>query len=265
MKLLALVLSLAVASAAPAADLPAFASASALYAGGRYAEATTAFEQLATLRPDDATVAFHLGKLAIHRRDYPAALDLLDRAAALSPRDSTITLWLGNAHAWSASVAAGFTDRVRHGRRALTLYRRAVELDPENVPARFALMNFCRHVPALAGGGLSRAHEQVREIARRDAITGAYALALLSFHERKFSATYDLIRRLLEKEPQHYGANFLLGRLAAASGEHRDEGRAALRGCLARTPGENDDPHDDVRALLAQLETGGATTATVAR
>lgn len=172
-----------------------------------------------------------------------------------------MTLWLGNAHAWSASVAAGFKDRLGHGRQALALYRRAVELDPESVPARFALMNFYRHVPALVGGGLHRAYEQAREIARRDEITGAHAHALLSFHEKKFPLAYDTLRQLLEKQPAHYGANFLLGRLAAASGEHRDEGRAALLRCLALTPGENDDPHDDVHALLAQLPSDRVTPA----
>jgi tetratricopeptide (TPR) repeat protein len=260
MKRLALALSFAVTlTAAPAPT--ALDRARALYESGCYAEASAAFEPLARGVPANATLLFYLGKLAVHRRDYATALDLLGRADACAPRDPAITLWLGNAHAWSASIATGFKDRVSHGRRALALYRRAVELDPESVPARFALMNFYRHVPALLGGGLERADEQAREIARRDAITGAYARALLSFHEKKFIVAYDTLRQLLAKRPQHYGANFLLGRLAAACGEHREEARAALRRCLALTPSETDDPHDDARALLAQLEAGAAASA----
>lgn len=260
MKRLALVLSFVTTlNAAP--DPAALGHARALYDVGRYAEATAAFEPLTRLDPRDATPLFYLGKLAVHRRDYPTALDLLARAAERAPRDSCIALWLGNAHAWSASVADGLKDRFGHGRKALAHYRRAVELDPDNVPARFALMNFYRHVPAVLGGGMNRAHEQAAEIARRDEIAGAYARALLAFHEKKFSAAYDTLWQLLEKQPAHYGANFLLGRLAAASGEHRDEGEAALRRCLARTPGENDDPHDDARALLALLESNGSSAA----
>lgn len=265
MKLFALALSLAIPLAA--AEPVTLSQARALYDGGRYSEAAVAFTALARTDPDNSALLFHLGKLAIHRRDYPAAVDFLSRAAEKSPGDASIALWLGNAHAWSASVAASLKDRVGHGRRALAFYRRAVELDPESVPARFALMNFYRHVPALLGGGLPRAYEQAREIARRDELTGAQARALLSLHEKKYATAYDELRGLLARAPQHYGANFLLGRIAAVSGAHGEEGRAALRRCLALRPGENDDSHDDVRALLAQLDapTSGATTAPMAR
>ncbi|MBI2511707.1 MAG: tetratricopeptide repeat protein [Opitutae bacterium] len=252
MKRLALALCFAASlSAAARTDL---AGASALYTQGRYADASAAFEQIARTEPESAVVLFHLGKLAVHGHDYAAAIERLTRAAALAPNDAAITLWLGNAHAWSASVSEGLTARVSHGRKALALYRRAVALDPENVPARFALMNFYRHVPAMLGGGLDRAYREAGEIARRDATAGAYARALLSFHEQKFSVAYDTLELLLEKSPDHYGANFLLGRLAAASRQHCAEGRASLQRCLRLTPTENDDPHADARALLAQLE-----------
>lgn len=252
MKLFAFAFSLVVPLTA--AEPAALSQARALYDGGRYSEAAVAFTALARTDPDNSVLLFHLGKLAIHRRDYPAAVDFLSRAAAKSPRDAAITLWLGNAHAWSASVATGLKDQVGHGRRALALYRRAVELDAESVPARFALMNFYRHVPALLGGGLQRAYEQAHEIARRDELTGAQARALLSLHEKKYATAYDELQGLLARVPEHYGANFLLGRIAVASGTHCEAGRAALRRCLALRPGENDDSHDDVRALLAQLD-----------
>lgn len=233
---------------------PTLEEATALYASGRYAEANAAFEQLRSDTPEAEPVLYHLGKLAVHRGDYPRAVDLLERATALAPDDAGAVLWLGNAHAWSASVAEKFTTRIGHGRRALSLYRRAVELDPANLPARFALMNFCRHVPAVFGGGIDRAYVQVREIASRDADAGTYAQALLLFHEQKHDAAYATLTRLRLRQPNHYGASFLLGRLAAASGKHLDEARAALRLCLRLTPGENDDSHDAAALLLASLD-----------
>lgn len=241
------------------AEEPPLAAACALYTAGRYAEATAAFERLAVAAPDSAPVAYHLGKLAVHHRDYARAVALLERAAELAPRDAAVVLWLGNAHAWSASVAEGFAARVRHGRRALSLYRRAVELDPESVPARFALMNFYRHVPALLGGGVERAYEQAGEIARRDAEAGAYARALLSFHEKKYDIARETLALLLGRNPRHYGANFLLGRLAVATGAHTGEARAALRLCLQLAPDENDDPRDAAEDLLAALEKPAAS------
>lgn len=242
------------AAALHAAEPAALAHATALYAAGRYAEAAASFEEIARCEPDAPAVLYHLGKLAVHRRDYPRAIELLERAAQEAPRDAAITLWLGHAHAWSASVAEGLGPRVSHGRKALALYRRAVELDPASVPARFGLMNFHRHVPALLGGGMDRARAQAAEIARLDPVAGAHARAVLAFHQQEFDAAHATLQRLLAQNPADYAANFLLGRLAVASGGHRDEGRAALERCLVLTPTENDEPHDAVRALLAQLE-----------
>lgn len=233
---------------------PTLEEATALYASGRYAEANAAFEQLGNSTSEAQPVLYHLGKLAVHRGDYPRAVELLERAVVLSPSDAGAVLWLGNAHAWSASVAEKFTARIGHGRRALSLYCRAVELDPANLPARFALMNFCRHVPAVFGGGIDRAYVQVREIASRDVDAGTYAQALLLFHEQKHDAAYAALATLRVRQPRHYGASFLLGRLAAASGKHVDEDRAALRLCLRLTPSENDDSHDAVALLLASLD-----------
>lgn len=240
------------------AEDAALSGARALYDAGRYAEATEAF---ARLPPDSAMVLYYRGKLAVQRRDYARAVEYLERAVELAPRDAAVTLWLGNAHAWSASVDEKFSGRIRHGRRALAMYRRAVELDPESVPARFALMNFYRHVPALLGGGTDRAYEQAREIARRDPVAGAYARALLSLHEKKYDIAYDTLAILRERNPPHYGANFLLGRLAVASRTHLAEGRAALQTCLRLTPGENDDPHDVVTEMLKELEVAVAQAA----
>ncbi|MBI5424102.1 MAG: tetratricopeptide repeat protein [Opitutae bacterium] len=242
------------AAALHAAEPAALAHATALYAAGRYAEATASFEEIARHEPAAPAVLYHLGKLVLHRRDYPRAVELLARAAQAAPNDAAIALWLGNAHAWSASVAESLGPRVSHGRQALAHYRRAVELDPSSVPARFSLMNFYRHVPALLGGGLNRACAQAAEIDRLDPVAGAHARALLAFHQQNFDAARATLQQLLAKKPAHYAANFLLGRLAVASGRHRDEGRAALERCLQLTPTENDEPHDEARALLAQLD-----------
>ncbi|MBX3737140.1 MAG: tetratricopeptide repeat protein [Candidatus Didemnitutus sp.] len=242
------------ATAVHAAEPAALARATALYAAGRYAEATASFAEIARDEPDAPAALYYLGKLAVHRRDYPCAVELLERAAQASPTDAAIALWLGNAHAWSASVAEGLGARVSHGRKALAHYRRAVELDPTSVPARFSLMNFYRHVPALLGGGIDRARAQAAEIDRLDPVAGAHARALLAFHQQDFAAAHATLQPLLAQHPAHYAANFLLGRIAVASGQYREAGRAALERCLQLPPTENDESHAEARALLAQLE-----------
>jgi hypothetical protein len=48
-------------------------------------------------------------------------------------------------------------------------FQKAVELDPSNMDAQFGLMGYYLAAPAIAGGGIDKARDQARAIARVDA------------------------------------------------------------------------------------------------
>ncbi len=100
----------------------------------------------------DATSRLRAGQQAVHRGDHAEAIRVLEEAAAQSPQDAEIQHWLGNAYAWAAAQAE-LCDKPALGKKCLAAYRRALELDPDNLPARFGLMNFivmCRACSAAA-------------------------------------------------------------------------------------------------------------------
>ncbi|AOS44184.1 Tetratricopeptide repeat protein [Lacunisphaera limnophila] len=230
-----------------------------LYRAGRQAEAEIVFRQRLAERPECAETRCYLGKLAIRRGDYPAATELLEQAVALAPRESEYHHWLGNSLAWAAA-GAPFREKAALGRRCLAAYRHALELDPDNLRARFSLMNFYRHVPRLLGGGLGRAREEAAEIHRRDPVEGAYARAVLQAQEEDFAAAFSSLREVLARQPGHYAANHLLGQVALASGERLAEGAYALRRCLELEPTETDAGHEAVVRCLGELRARGAGT-----
>lgn len=193
-----------------------------------------------------------LGQAAVQRGEYAAAAGLLEQAVVLAPRESGYAHWLGNSYAWAAATAP-MCDKPALGRKCLAAYLRAVELDPNNLPARFSLMNFYRRVPRVFGGGLARAHDVAREIARRDPLQGAYARAILLGDERKYADAFLVLADVTRRNPSHYGAHFTVGRLALESGERKQEGEAALRRCLELTPTENDESHEAAARCLDQL------------
>lgn len=200
-----------------------------------------------------------LGKDAVQRGEYAAAVELLERSVALAPRESDYAHWLGNSYAWAAATAP-LSDKPGLGRKCLAAYQRAIELDPENLPARFSLMNFYRRVPRLLGGGLARAREEAAEIERRDSLRGAHARAILLGDEKKYAGAYALLSDVTRRNPSYYGAQLSLGQLALESGGYKEEGIAALRRCLELTPSENDENHERVIQYLEQLNGPRAET-----
>jgi tetratricopeptide (TPR) repeat protein len=179
-------------------------------------------------------------------------MEQLERAVALAPQESDYQHWLGNSYAWAAATAP-VCDKAALGRKCLAAYQHAIALDPDNLPVRFSLMNFYRHVPRLLGGGLGRAAAEAEEIRRRDPVQGGYAQAVLLGDEKKYPAAFAALAEVLRQRPDHYAANCLLGRLALASGAQQAEGAAALRHCLQLTPSENDESHEAVARWLGQL------------
>ncbi len=206
-------------------------------------------------QPDDPARLLKLGIQALRRSDFMEAIDLFKKSAELAPRDSDPYHWLGNGYAWAAATAP-LHDKADLGRRCLQAYRVSLDLDPDNLRARFGLMNFYRHVPRLLGGGLGRAYAEAEEIRRRDPVEGSYALAVLYVHEKKHEAAFAALEQVIAEIPTHYAAHCLFGRLALETGKRRAEGEAALRQCLELTPLDTDESHEAVSRYLEELTSG---------
>ena len=80
----------AAAPAAPAAPATATAEARALYDGGRYEDAASAYEKLAAASPRSAALLYDLGDADFKAGRLGRATASFERAFALDPRDSDI-------------------------------------------------------------------------------------------------------------------------------------------------------------------------------
>jgi tetratricopeptide (TPR) repeat protein len=233
-------LSLATLGAA-AVDPVAFSAAVELYAQHKPLEAQKVFESLATANPDHADIQFYLGRLALQRDDYEKAVGYLEKAVELSPNDSRFHHRLGDAYGRSAQKAGLFSKMSLAG-KCRAEYEKAVELDPKSLDARFSLLGFYQQAPAIAGGGLDKAHAQAEEIKKLDANRGRMAVAGLYVVEKKYDQAYAEFEGALKQNPDDYAALFQYGRLSAICGERLDQGLAMLRQCLAQTPPEGQPP-----------------------
>jgi tetratricopeptide (TPR) repeat protein len=217
------------------------AEAQELYRAKRYAEARTAFAQVAAADPDNADAAYHLGQLALMRYEQEEAVKWLEKATTLAPRSSPYFKALGDAYGLSAQKA-GLFSQLGFARKCLAAYEKGVALDPQNVSARYALFNFYRSAPSLVGGGMDKARAQAQEIQKLDVLRGTLALVEISVADKKYAEAFETLENYRRSHPEALDAVYQIGRMAVLSGLQLDEGAAALKEYLTHTPDDNQPP-----------------------
>jgi tetratricopeptide (TPR) repeat protein len=228
------------------------AEAQELYRAKRYAEARTAFEQVAAVDPDNTEAAYRLGRLALMRNEQEEAVKWLEKATMLAPRSSPYFKALGDAYGLSAQKA-GLFSKLGFARKCLAAYEKGVALDPQSVSARHALFDFYRTAPAIVGGGLDKARAQAQEIQKLDVVRGTLALVEVSVADEKYEEAFATLEDFRRSHPETLDAVYQIGRVAVLSGLRLDEGAAALKDYLTHTPNENQPPFWAAHWRLGQI------------
>jgi tetratricopeptide (TPR) repeat protein len=93
-------------------------------------------------------------------------------------------------------VARAHLQEARHSTNAVRLFylgwvigdelEEVIRLDPSRTDARLDLVRFYVIAPRLVGGGVGKAREQARQIARRDAALGAFAEGYIGYRQRAY-------------------------------------------------------------------------------
>jgi tetratricopeptide (TPR) repeat protein len=125
----------------------------------KYAEVETLANARLAHDPDDANAL--VAKAEAVAAMGPAnrideAVRLGERCTATHPQHSACYLALGNALGAKAQHA-GPMSAMSYAVRIRDAFTKAVELDPRNTDARFALLDYYLQAPALVGGGKGRA------------------------------------------------------------------------------------------------------------
>jgi len=215
------------------------------------------------------------GRQAIIRGDYQKAVTLLEQAVAQYPNNSTGHYLLGGAYGELAQKSSVF-KQPGLAKKAKNSLERAVELDGNNIEARFGLIDFYMIAPGFMGGSEAKALAQAAEIKKRDSLDGHRAMARIYTRQKKAGpARNELVAAVREQpaSPQahyHYatfllsennykGADpefetaikldaaympsyFRLGQTAVLGESNYTRGEEALRKYLTHTPSESEPP-----------------------
>lgn len=150
------------------------------------------------------------GLAALGRRDYQKSIDLYEQAVKLAPNNAEYHYYLGAAYGELAQKA-GMIKQARLAPKIKGLFERAVELDPNYIEARLALIDYYTIAPGFMGGDMDKALQQAGEIKKRNGIEGHRAFARVYTRQKKM----DLARKEyvdgVRENPTSARAHYLLG------------------------------------------------------
>ena len=166
-------------SAAEAAEVD-----SLLARAGRAAEAGDAetarvlYEEVLDAAPKDHRAWNGLAFVGLLENDPDSAIDYARKAVKADKRNSLYHFILANGYGMKAE-RGGFRA-MYYGGKFKSECEAAVEYDPENVDAHFALLYFSLYAPSVMGGGMDRARERAETIASLDDYHGHLAHAVVA-------------------------------------------------------------------------------------
>ncbi|HEY0776883.1 MAG TPA: hypothetical protein VGD56_02850, partial [Gemmatirosa sp.] len=268
-----------VEAAAPSAAPSSAATAASLLCeramdGTRFPDAKARMQAMAA-DPSSRDAAFARGCLFMGDDEYEKAADAFEHAVASDQTSAAYHFQLGQAYGARAQHVNVFRQAIL-ARRTKAEFDRAVALDPDLIDARVGLLSYYLFAPGILGGSSDKAREQAREIRRRNTYRGGIAFAQIAGHEKDVAGASRELEALTQQFPDStapyvaltFGyaerglwpdawavadrlaralpdapvGRFVVGRLAAESGQQLDRGAAALTQYLQATPRPGDPP-----------------------
>lgn len=168
-------------------------------------------EEIITKDGSNAEAHYHLGRLlAGPFRKYDDAEEQLEKAVELAGTNAEYHFTLGNLYGIQAQNASVFS-KLSYAGKVKDEFLRAVELSPETLRYRLALLGYYLQAPGIAGGSVSKAREQAGEILKRDPFEGHIASAQIAEYEKELTLAEQEYRSAISTNPDHWRGYHLLG------------------------------------------------------
>jgi tetratricopeptide (TPR) repeat protein len=240
-----------------------------LFEARKFDQARLSLEEAVRDDPADARAASYLGRVYLAQGSPELAVEWMEKSIALEPSSAEDHLGLGRAYGYQA-IRASVLKQPALAKRVRKEFEQASSLDPDNLEARFGLIEFYLQAPGILGGSEKKAKEQAEQVRKRDALEGHRAFGRIAEHGKDFdralheyeraaaefpeksepsywtgalharrkdyAKAFEVYEKLLEKNPAEMTACYQIGRVAALSGERLERGTECLRSYLRHEP-----------------------------
>ena len=147
-----------------------------LYEGNNYEQAKDKFEELIDKELKLDSLYYYAGLNYLNLKEYEEAVEVLETAVKLKPKDSNYYFILGNAYGLDAKNSSVFSQ-LSLAKKCKNAYLKAVELNPENINAQISLANYYSQAPGIAGGDTEKSFETAKLVVKKDEKKGRILLA----------------------------------------------------------------------------------------
>lgn len=186
--------------------LAQLSQATALFQQGRYEEA----KRMLNNSRNDPQALVLLGRIELAEGDNEAAAATFEKAVEKKPSVAEYYYWLGSAYGQLAQNSSIF-KQPGYAVKARKALERSVELDPDSIAARTALIDYYTIAPAIVGGSEEKAKKQAAEIAKRDPVRGHRAMARIYTREKKLDLARGEFVAAVKEQPNSAPAHASLG------------------------------------------------------
>ncbi len=241
------------------------------------------FKAINSKSNDYAEARFYLGRVAFDQEEYSDARGYFKEAYKKKDKVSKYYTWYGNATGTMAQNAG----KIRQGILAPKIknaYKKAVELDPDDLDAQQGLMEFYSQAPGVMGGSWEKALEAAEAIYKIDPVEGhlaratvydrkedhdsaekeyielvkmgdqhIYRLGMFYQGRENFQKAHDHFERSFENIPENWAALYQIGRNAALSGLNTERGIVCMKQYMEEDRGDNFPSHAAAKSRLAMI------------
>ena len=158
----------------------------------------------------DAAAIAAAGKAALEKDQHEKAVELYEKAIALSPKTAEYHYYLGAAYGELAQQS-GLLKQASLAKKTKAAFEKAVELDPNYLDARQALIDYYTIAPGFMGGSQEKALEQAAEIKKRNNLEGHRAYARIYARQKKTDLARKEFVDAVRENPTSARAHYLLG------------------------------------------------------
>ncbi len=187
-----------------------------LIRAGHWKRARAILEPQVKAHPDDPWSCYQLAEVKMSFKDLDGALPLAQHAVDLDGKSSDFHLELGKVFGEMAARASFFSA----GSLAVKFRKEveiAIEIDPRNLDALDAMMQFKFQAPGIMGGSKDEANSLAEKITALNASEGYLAHAELAEMEKDSGQMEAFYLKAVQANPKNYEAHTALGKFYSQS------------------------------------------------
>lgn len=151
-----------------------FEKAEKLYSQGKYSAAKPLFESILNENPNQLKTIEYLGDIASSAKDWEKAIFYYDKLKKLNPSNANYFYKYGGSLGMKAKECRKF--------EALTMisdikssFEKAIQLNPNHIDARWALIELYLQLPGIVGGSERKAQKYANELLKISPVDGYLA------------------------------------------------------------------------------------------